>query len=257
MRILAAAALACGWQSESECFRRRARDSRGARCVASTGPAHGPRAGTILVRAIATTVHVAQDKHLLVRAQGALWLEAIDRSREGVRSKALGSSPTGRQSGEVIKMEGKSILSHGFKRAPSLFETQSALGWGVIVVLLSLVGVVYLAQGSQKIITGYQMQQLTVDIKELQERNVYLEAQIAAAQSLEDLRSRARALGFVDADPERIEYLRVDGYPTTPGPIIIPESPAPPEPIGGLSNWWQGLMRGFTGWTQGTSGGGS
>jgi len=146
-------------------------------------------------------------------------------------------------------------LSHGFKRVPSLFETQAALGWGVVVALLALLGVVYLAQARQIIASGYNMQKWTAELKELQEQNTYLEDQIAAGQPIEHLQARARELGFVPARPEDIEYLVVENYPPTPGQAAGAAAQTP-EPPGGVGRWWSGLARGFTGWTQSTAGGG-
>lgn len=158
-----------------------------------------------------------------------------------------------RESGFAMS-ENESWLSHGFKRAPSLFEAQSALGWGVVVALLSLLGVVYLSQASQQIGSGYHMQVMTYELKELQKDNIYLEAQIAAGQQVEQLHRRAIALGFSPADPEDIEYLPVHNYPSTPGQAPPGIHLVVPEPQGGLNGWWQGLTRGFTGWTRATAG---
>lgn len=150
--------------------------------------------------------------------------------------------------------ENENWLSHGFKRAPSLFEAQSALGWGVVVALLSLLGVVYLSQASQQIASGYHMQVMTFELKELQKDNTYLEAQIAAGQQVEHLRRKAIALGFSPADPEDIEYLPVNDYPSTPGQVPLPTPQVVPEPERGLNGWWRGLTSGFTGWTRATAG---
>jgi hypothetical protein len=145
-------------------------------------------------------------------------------------------------------------LSHGFKRVPSLFEAQAALGWGVVVVLLTLLAVVYLSHASQTIASGFHMQQLAIELKELQKENTYLEAQIAAGQRVEQLRAQAIQLGFVPAGPEEIEYLPVDNYPPTPGQAAVKVSSRPLETTGGLASWWGGLTHGFTGWTRSTAG---
>jgi hypothetical protein len=145
-------------------------------------------------------------------------------------------------------------LSHGFKRVPSLFEAQTALGWGVVVVLLTLLAVVYLSHASQTIASGFHMQQLAIELKELQKENTYLEAQIAAGQRVEQLRAQAIQLGFVPAGPEEIEYLPVDNYPPTPGQAAVTAPSQPLEATGGLVSWWGGLTRGFTGWTLSTAG---
>lgn len=145
-------------------------------------------------------------------------------------------------------------LSHGFKRVPSLFEAQSALGWGVVVVLLTLLAVVYLSHASQTIASGFHMQQLSAELKELQKENTYLEAQIAAGQSVEQLMAKAVQLGFVPSGPEEIEYLVVDNYPPTPGQPDVEVSTEPMASTGLLANWWGGLTHAFSGWTRSSAG---
>ncbi|MBN1316402.1 MAG: hypothetical protein JXA42_13080, partial [Anaerolineales bacterium] len=108
-------------------------------------------------------------------------------------------------------------LSHGFKKAPSFFEAQSALGWGVLLALFALVGVAYLLQGSQAVVSGYRMQQMTSELKILQEQNTLLEAEIAAVQPVSELKNKSIYLGFVNAGFENIEYVTIHDYPSMPG----------------------------------------
>ena len=145
-------------------------------------------------------------------------------------------------------------LSHGFKRAPSFFEAQAALSWGVIVALLALLGVVYLSEASQMISSGYHLQEMAGRLRELQKENTYLEAQIAAGQRVEQLNRQAIELGFSPARPEDIEYLPVPNYPPTPGQPMAAAAPDLREPVGELARWWSGLVGGFTGWTRSTAG---
>jgi hypothetical protein len=150
--------------------------------------------------------------------------------------------------------ENDNWLSHGFKRAPSFFEAQAALSWGVIVALLAMVGVVYLSEASQKISSGYRLLEMASQLRELQKENTYLDAEIAAGQQLEQLRSQAIGLGFSPATPEDIEYLSVPNYPPTPGGPMVVLVSEPPDSERGLAGWWRGLAQGFTGWTRRTAG---
>jgi hypothetical protein len=135
-----------------------------------------------------------------------------------------------------------------------MLEAQAALGWGVIVTLLTLLGVVYLSQASQMIASGYEMQQLAAELRELQKENTYLEAEVATGQRVRQLQRQAIELGFSPAAPEDIEYLSVPNYPPTPGQMAVTAQPKSPERKGGLVGWWLGLTRGFTGWTRSTAG---
>lgn len=145
-------------------------------------------------------------------------------------------------------------LSHGFKRAASRFEARAALGWGVAVALLALSGVSYLAQGSRVIVSSYRIRQLTAELRALQEEKTFLEAQIAAGQSVEHLQQRAAALGFVAARAEDIEYLTVADYPPAPELSVAAPPTARSGTAAGLVDWWHGLARGFTGWADSTAG---
>ncbi len=61
---------------------------------------------------------------------------------------------------------------------------------------------------------------------DLKRENASLEKSIAEAQSLEDLRTKAQAIGFVHAQPENIEYLVIPDYPAeTAVPPIISTTP--------------------------------
>ncbi len=145
-------------------------------------------------------------------------------------------------------------LSHGFRRASGLLEKQAALGWAVIVALLALLGVIYLARGSQMIMTGYRMREHTDELRALQEENIVLEARITTVRSLDELRDKARAMGFTLAGPGDIEYLIVDGYPSGLGPVKEAPVPPIPETATWTASWWAGLIRGFGGWTQSMAG---
>lgn len=120
-----------------------------------------------------------------------------------------------------------------FKR---LTEAQAALGWGVILFLSALLGVIYLSQASSIATVGLRVQNLQEALEVLQRENAAQERKIAEAQSLERLQQEALRLGFVQAQADQIEYIVVPDYPVTPDtvePIVTPTVPAPPpETIG-------------------------
>jgi len=114
-----------------------------------------------------------------------------------------------------------------------LTEAQAALGWGVIIILIALLGAIYLSQTSKIATTGRRVQILQGELTDIKRINATLDRQIAEAQALPLLQERARALGFVQANPTDIEYLVVPDYPTGPPPIATPppEVVPTPEPI--------------------------
>ena len=99
------------------------------------------------------------------------------------------------------------------KRLNALTEAQAALGWGVILVLAALLGTVYVSQASRIASVGRQVQILQNELTELKRQNNDLERDIAAAQALDRLQAEAVRLGFVEADPDDIEYIIVPDYP--------------------------------------------
>ncbi|MFO7681630.1 MAG: hypothetical protein R6X34_16420 [Chloroflexota bacterium] len=119
------------------------------------------------------------------------------------------------------------------KRLSWLTEAQAAVGWGIILVLLAILGTVYLSQASRIAVSGRRVQIHQNELDELKRIEAELEKRIAEAQSLEDLQAKARAMGFIQAQPENIEYLVIPDYPaeTAVPPILsaTPEAePAPP-----------------------------
>ena len=143
-------------------------------------------------------------------------------------------------------------ISHGFKRAQSFFEAQSALGWGVLLALLALVGVVYLLHGSQIIISGYTIQRTMAELEVLQEENTLLEAQIAAAEKVNALQDKAVHLGFIMAGPDDIEYLKVEVSPTSEQSDEQESTTSTAVPAKAANDWWLEILGGFSDWHQST-----
>ena len=99
------------------------------------------------------------------------------------------------------------------RRLGWLTEAQAALGWGVILVLAALLGVIYLTQASHIAAVGRRVQVLQNELIDLKRENAEFERQIAEAQSLERLQEMAVRQGFAQALPDDIEYLTVSNYP--------------------------------------------
>ncbi|MEZ4641880.1 MAG: hypothetical protein R3E31_03925 [Chloroflexota bacterium] len=120
------------------------------------------------------------------------------------------------------------------RRLGSLTEAQAALGWGIILILVALLGVIYLSQTSRIASVGRRVQFLQEELDNLRRDNASLERQIAESQSLEYLQGEAARLGFQQADPDSIEYVIVLDYPVAtpvnPLPTATPIA-APPETI--------------------------
>lgn len=137
------------------------------------------------------------------------------------------------------------------RRLGWLTEAQAALGWGIILILAALLGVIYLGQSSRTATVGRRVQFLQEELDTLHRENATLERKIAAAQSLERLQQEAIRLGFTQADPDAIEYIIVENYPaSTPEPVEPEPTPQPPAETMSEALWLivrgsiTGLMRG-------------
>ena len=126
------------------------------------------------------------------------------------------------------------------KRFKQLTEAQAVLGWGVILILIALLGVIYLNQASNIAAIGRRVQFLQGQLEDLKRENAVLERKIAEAQSLERLQREALRLGFTQSRPDDIEYIIVPDYPVetaTLEPAARPINRTPPPETMGEVLW--------------------
>jgi hypothetical protein len=114
------------------------------------------------------------------------------------------------------------------KRLGWLTEAQAVLGWGLILILVALLGAIYLNQASHIASVGRRVQVLQNELERLKRENALLARQIAEAQSLERLSQEAALLGFVPARTDDIEYLIVPDYPAAPAASFSGSDPGEP-----------------------------
>ena len=139
------------------------------------------------------------------------------------------------------------------RRLGWLTEVQAALGWGIILVLIALLGVIYLSQASSIATVGRRVQYLQNDLDRLRRENASLERKIAEAQSLERLQQEAARLGFAPPNPETIEYLIIPDYPVaTPSALPAP-APLQPPPETMEEALWLSIRQSVTGLVRGES----
>ena len=101
------------------------------------------------------------------------------------------------------------------KRLGQLTEAQAALGWGIALVLIALLGTIYLRQTSQIATLGREVQLLQINLDNVRRENGEIERKIAEGQSLERLQAEAARMGFVPAGADDIDYIIVENYPET------------------------------------------
>ena len=100
------------------------------------------------------------------------------------------------------------------RRLSKLTEVQAVMGWGLILLVIALLGVIYLNQSSRIAAVGRRVQSLQYDLSVLQRENADLEREIAQSQSITRIQEEAERMGFVTAQPDNIEYLVVPNYPS-------------------------------------------
>ena len=109
------------------------------------------------------------------------------------------------------------------RRLRKLTEVQAAVGWGLILLVIALLGVIYLNQSSRIATIGRGVQMLQYELAVLQSENADLEREIAQAQSLARLRREAESMGFIRTNPGNVEYLVIPNYPADTS--IVKEPP--------------------------------
>ena len=72
------------------------------------------------------------------------------------------------------------------RRFSKLTEVQAAVGWGLILLIIALLGVIYLNQSSRVAIVGRRVQTLRGDLIDIQRVNADLEEDIAVTQKVSD-----------------------------------------------------------------------
>lgn len=121
-----------------------------------------------------------------------------------------------------------------FKKLNKLTEAQAALGWGVVLILATLLGTIYLTQASRTATVGRRVQVLQNELIDLKRENAALEQHIAEAQALDRLQAEALRKGFIPANPDDVTFLIVPDYPVEEGydPFAdVPQVTAVPQPI--------------------------
>ncbi|TKJ31160.1 MAG: hypothetical protein CEE40_02565 [Chloroflexi bacterium B3_Chlor] len=135
----------------------------------------------------------------------------------------------------------------------SMRFTGKTMGLFLLVLLLgSLIGSFYLNQASHTAAAGLEVLRLTGERERWRQDSAELRKRISQLESLSNVRRKAEALGFVEADT--VEYLGVDNLPSEPSDAGISASPSTEdghleEPASEeLATWWGELMARFESW---------
>ena len=134
-------------------------------------------------------------------------------------------------------------------------QSQTVIIIALIVVLGVIVGGLYLAQATTNISTARDIELKDEERGRLQRENERLRAEIARAQRLDNLHTRAATLGFAEAEPDDIQYIVVDGYSyeqpiPTSTPMALTATPETYEEnfAGWLQRQFDDLRQQFSSW---------
>lgn len=100
------------------------------------------------------------------------------------------------------------------RKLRKLTEVQAAVGWGLILLVMALLGVIYLNQSSKIAAVGRSVQELRAEINTIQRENSEIEREIAEGQSLLRIQEEAERMGFVRAESIFVEYLVIPPFTT-------------------------------------------
>jgi hypothetical protein len=111
-----------------------------------------------------------------------------------------------------------------------LTEAQAVIGWGLILLVIALLGVIYLNQSSRIAAVGRRVQILQIELNTIQRENANLERDIASAQDISRINKEADQMGFIKAQPQDTDYLVVPKYPPL-AEVSELDAQAPVEPL--------------------------
>ena len=104
------------------------------------------------------------------------------------------------------------------------------MGWGIMLLIITLVGAIYLNQTSKIAAVGRHVQELDYDLREIQRENAAIERDVAEAQSLDRLYKETQRMGFVAAQAADIEYIVIPDYPVDTLPVSTESARAEKPP---------------------------
>jgi cell division protein FtsL len=99
------------------------------------------------------------------------------------------------------------------RRLGKLTEVQAVLGWGLILLIFALLGVIYLNQSTRTAAVGRRVMIMRGELSEVKRINADLERDVADAQDISRLVDEAQKMGFVSAQSSEIEYFVIPQLP--------------------------------------------
>ena len=135
-------------------------------------------------------------------------------------------------------------FNHAYSQAPWRIQRQWVSVFLLIVLGFGMIATLYLMVTSQAAIVGREIQDLRLEIVQTEHTNADLQTKFARLTAMNEVETRAYALGFRPVKSEEMEYLYVPGYIPPQGatlaaaPELQPSAPSiPPEYTQSLLDW--------------------
>lgn len=106
----------------------------------------------------------------------------------------------------------KNQILQAYKQAPWRIQLQWIGLFLLGLVLIASITGVYLSISAQAAASGRKIQSLERQISNINNEIAELTAELAAAKSVENMKNRAEALGYVPLNPHQAVYLEISGY---------------------------------------------
>ncbi len=119
-------------------------------------------------------------------------------------------------------MEGVIRVTQAYSQAPWRKQLQVAVIFLVVLILVAVVAAVYLNVTAEAVTMGTDIQNMQRSIEQLKRTNEDLQTQLAYLTSDATMEKRADDLGFKQAQPDQITYIKVPGYPGREPVVMAP-----------------------------------
>lgn len=116
----------------------------------------------------------------------------------------------------------KNQILQAYKQAPWRIQLQWIGLFLLGLVLIASITGVYLSISAQAAASGRKIQSLERQIGNINNEIAELTANLAAAKSVENMKNRSEALGYVAMDPHEAVYLEIPGYNPHAGLVLAP-----------------------------------
>jgi hypothetical protein len=116
----------------------------------------------------------------------------------------------------------KNRILQAYKQAPWRIQIQWIGLFLLGLVLIASITGVYLSVSAQAAASGRKIQSLERQITNINNEIAELTSELAAARSVDRMKSRAQALGYVPLDPHQAVYLEIPGYDPQADLVLAP-----------------------------------